>query len=420
MAWRRKRWAKGFCTEVRAWLCDRRSRSRRVGALLGLLTASGCVGADGGDTTATAELAAVAVEASSTRHPVGTVRIELDVDASRRVPVQLWYPAVEAARAEAEAGRPVVAFEPPGLERWILRVLTLQAPSSYVQRTMHAADAPAVAEAETPLPLVVFSHCADCMRFSSFSVAERLASLGFVVAAPDHVGGTYYDQLAGRSVGADLAFLDQRRADIEAVLDALLDPGADGVPDDLRGRLDADRVGMVGHSMGALTTGYVAATDARIRAIALLAMASAAPENDPLFGPLLNDRFRLSQLTQPALYVLAQEDLLGLLGINDFIHYDFEHHPREAWLATMADAGHFSVSDLCGLDDYFMQGCGSAFRVTQFLVPFTFIDNARAMQLTSDMVAAVFAAEFLDGDPQALAGVVEAAADVLTLDHHTP
>ena len=36
-------------------------------------------------------------------------------------------------------------------------------------------------------PLVVFSHHYEGVRFALFSVAERLASLGFVVAAPDHV-----------------------------------------------------------------------------------------------------------------------------------------------------------------------------------------------------------------------------------------
>lgn len=91
------------------------------------------------------EGAGAGIAASAPNHPPGTLRIELRVSDTRTVPVQLWYPAEESARAAAEAGRPVVEFEPPGSsQRETLERITRQAPATYELRTMHAADAPAV------------------------------------------------------------------------------------------------------------------------------------------------------------------------------------------------------------------------------------------------------------------------------------
>lgn len=42
---------------------------------------------------------------------VGTVRVVMDVSQGRRLPVQIWYPAVETARAEAKAGRPLQSLQ---------------------------------------------------------------------------------------------------------------------------------------------------------------------------------------------------------------------------------------------------------------------------------------------------------------------
>src|SRR5262245_22638431 len=82
------------------------------------------------------EVAPIALAAPQAGHAVGTQRLVLDVSASRRVPVQLWYPAVESARAEAESGHPVVEFEPEGSpERATLERLTRAASSDYSQRT---------------------------------------------------------------------------------------------------------------------------------------------------------------------------------------------------------------------------------------------------------------------------------------------
>jgi predicted dienelactone hydrolase len=198
-------------------------------------------------------------------HAVGTMRIKVLVSEGRILPVQLWYPADRAQR-ESVRGRPLLEIEPEVRENALLEELLSMAPEPGATHVMHAADAPAPLRQSAPFPLIVFSHCTDCVRYSTLTIAEHLASLGFVVAAPDHVRNTVYDLVEGTSVGLDLpGFLPQRVADMTAVLDTLLDVNASELPRGLRGRIDAQRVGAYGHSFGGLTTGLLVEQDARAR-----------------------------------------------------------------------------------------------------------------------------------------------------------
>jgi hypothetical protein len=350
---------------------------------------------------------------------VGTLRIEVDVAANRRVPVQLWYPAVESARTAAEAGRSIVEFEPAGAHRDQLIRIIRAAPAEFTQRLMHAAEAPDVYAQSQALPLILMSHCNDGQRYGLFSVAERLASKGFVVAAPDHVGNTYYDALAGTSVGPDFTFLERRRADILALLDVMLNPGARSVPSGLRGQIDADRIGMVGHSMGGLTTGYTAILDTRIRAIATLAIPLTASADDPIVSDIILPYTKLEDISQPTLFVRASDDMLQAFGFNDIMHRNFDSHPKEAWLVTLQDAGHYSVSDLCGLDASFADGCGNGVRLTT-QQPFKFLESRIANNDTARVVSAFLETQLLGANPQAISAAVAEDPKVLSLEHHTP
>ena len=94
-------------------------------------------------------------DGDTTNYPPGTTRIELRVSEGRTIPVQLWYPAVDSARAAASAGRPVVEFEPQGTpHRETLERITREAPDTYKLRTMHAAESPPVRESSEAFPLV--------------------------------------------------------------------------------------------------------------------------------------------------------------------------------------------------------------------------------------------------------------------------
>lgn len=102
--------------------------------------------------------------------------------------------------------------------------------------------APAVPDA-TPakgrFPLVVLSHGSGSRVQGMGWLATELAKAGFVVAGPNHPGTT-----SGYSTPGDTPKLWQRTADLSAVIDRLTGDGQ------WQGLVDADRIGVVGFSLG--------------------------------------------------------------------------------------------------------------------------------------------------------------------------
>lgn len=293
-------------------------------------------------------------------------------DAGRVLPVELWFPATEAARAEAVAGFPVEAFEleprRTQLAGWIQ-----QAPAVCIPRLAHSARDATPTDAGS-FPLIVLSHCTGCFRFSLHTLAERLASHGFVVAAPDHVDNTRFDN----TENVTDAFLAVRAADLASVLDALLDAQSSETPASLRGRLDATRVGVMGHSYGAVTAGKLVEFDARPRAGFLIAA--------PVDSPFLNHG-STPQVHRPLSWLLALEDnSISYLG-NQFIRDNFVQTPRPAWLLEVENAGHWSFSDIAGLGGDYLPGCGTGLRDPDGGA-FTYLDNDVARAIAARAVTA--------------------------------
>jgi len=321
-------------------------------------------------------------------YAVGSVTVTMmDRTGMRMLPVELWYPADEAARAEAATGRPIEAFE-EGARATRLTELVAAAPASCVRRTMHAAAAPAAATGTGSWPVLVFSHCHTCTRYDMAEVAERLASHGIVVAAPDHIDNTLWEGLAGTSVGVTAEFLRVRASDVSSVLDRLLDPAAAELPADLRGQLDAAHVAVMGHSFGAATTGVVVRDDPRF----IAALAVAAPIS--VLGPV-----NVTGLDVPYAFLLMREDnSIQEIG-NRFIRMDAMRVGGPATLVELDDGGHWSIADLCGLVPAFAAGCGEGVRGSvPGDVPFTYVDPAAARELAADVAAGFFATHLL-GDP---------------------
>jgi hypothetical protein len=316
-----------------------------------------------------------------------------DTAHNRVLTVEAWYPAAESARAAAEAGEPIEDFVQPDAEHATFVNLLKTAPNPGTRRQTQSARDASPASGTSLLPVIAFSHCASCLRFSSFTVAERLASFGFVVVAPDHAGDTLFDALAGNAAGIDSAFLETRRQDISAVLDAVLDPAGAVLPAGLRGRLDGNHVGMYGHSYGAATVGLALKEEPRLKA----GLALATPLANPLFPAVT-----MADIHQPALMLEMQEDnSIGTIG-NSFIDQDLADATSPTWVATLANAEHWSVSDICGLASMFPAGCTPpAIRQTDGQ-PFTDIDINEARGIAASYAAAFFAAE-LQGDTRGTA-----------------
>ena len=315
-------------------------------------------------------------------HPVGNARFVVP-NGDRDLLVELWYPADATTADAAAAGHPIADFVPAGPDRdafdGLLAALSPAGKLGTRLQTRSALDAKPAAGG--PWPTLAFSHCYNCVRFSTFSVAEHLASHGFLVAAPDHTGGTLFDDLKGEGAAIGEAFLVVRTSDISTVLDAVLDPNSALVPAPLRGLADPARVGAYGHSYGAATSGRVAQDDLRVRA----ALPIAAPVENPLFPGT-----HVADIHVPMLSLLAEEDnSIGAIG-NNLIALNFANQHPPARLVRVTDAGHWGFTDICGLTMGFSAGCGEGLRQSVPGEPFTYLDVEVGRGIASAYALAFF------------------------------
>ncbi len=312
-------------------------------------------------------------------HQVGNATFTAtDAARGRTLTIEVWYP-----RASAEpASEPVTQFVVDPDDRAIYEQLLADAPAG-CPSTDTASARDATPAADGPLPLLAFSHCHNCTRFSSFAIAERLASHGFVVAAPDHADNTLFDDLAGTGAELDAEFLAVRAADISFVLDVML-AGDHGL--DLT--LDPARVGVYGHSFGAVTTGLVIQDDPR--PVAGFAIAS------PMENPLLQG-VEVDDLVDPIGFLVAVEDnSITEIG-NVFIRRNFDEAPVPAFKAEVADAGHWSFSDMCAVHPQFAACCGAAERQTDG-TSFNYLPVDNGIAVAQAYVTAFFSQHLLDDE----------------------
>lgn len=366
-------------------------------AALLLATAWGCGSTSSGG-------GATAPDAAGPYPPASTTVVLTDQARGRSLTVEVWYPAVASARAAAEKGAPVEDFFASADDRARYAALLAESPDPGPSRRTHAARDAAPADTKDGYPLLVFSHCFECFRFSSFSIAERLASHGFVVAAPDHAGDTLFDPTL--PLTSDV--LQIRAADIRFVTTALLagTNGAEQLPASLRDTLDESRLGVFGHSFGSVTTGLVLQDDERFVA----GLGIAAPFENPLLTGV-----SMSRIRQPVLYLVAREDnSIGEIG-NQFIRLNFDQAPGPIRKVEVADAGHWSFSNICHLGDNFTPGCGEGVRQTVPGEAFTYLPIDQGIAIGQAYVTAFFLAE-LQGDEEARSYLTTAQpADVVSI-----
>ena len=143
-------------------------------------------------------------------------------------------------------------------------------------RTLEAADAarsrlfpceiwsPEATSSQVSLPLIVFSHSSGGNRRSAAFLCSHLASHGYVVAAMDHSEmvaaelAPAADETAGQRTARVDAVMASRVPDVRFLIDYVLGAGLN---------VDADRIGLVGHSFGGWTVLAVPEVDARVRSV---------------------------------------------------------------------------------------------------------------------------------------------------------
>ena len=316
--------------------------------------------------------------------PVGVATAELtDASRDRTLPVEIWYPATDEHR-----GRDL---DPAHQDRFQTLPMAPQASQAAVR------DA---AARDGVFPLVVFSHGFGGERRQTTHFCTHLASHGYAVASMDHVGNTTADLLqaamAVQSGGEPpdpfvlvQRFVDDRPADASFVIDRAL---AGDVPVGI----DAERIGITGHSFGGWTTLQTTGRDRRIRAALPLAPAGgASPLTEARGHDPIGDALGLEWGREvPTLFLVADLDtLLPLDGMRGLI--ERTPQPRRAVVLKNADHFHFcdgvaQVHDLFKMMGPMMQAGG----------PMTGIDTQSffaAMKPSSELCPGEHAYQMIQG-----------------------
>jgi len=208
-------------------------------------------------------------------HPVGTTILHLtdesrpdpwnlDVDA-RELKVTLWYPT------EQKDGERAPYMTPKESALFLKGSEIAGVPSGTLSRTRTNAVKDAEPAGEK-LPLVVLSPGFTKPLSSLTSLAEDLASRGYVVAGIDHTYESHVTTLSDGRVaeclvcdsdtdpGFGTRVVQGRAADVSFVLDQLPSKW------DGSGRIDRSRIAMAGQSMGGAAAMAAMVKDSRVRA----------------------------------------------------------------------------------------------------------------------------------------------------------
>ncbi len=264
--------------------------------------------------------------------PVGVRTVQLTDTARQRrlLPTEIWYPATDTYAGQDIAESTRDSYELlPGF------------PAAWQEAVRDASPQPG------RYPLVAFSHGFGGHRRQSTFLCTHLASHGYVVAALDHTGNTMFDviqavmtfQTSGQMPDANSLvheFIALRPADIGFMIDSLIG----GRAGEVANTIDAERIGMTGHSFGGWTTLAVTARDTRIRAALPLAPAGGASHMpvEPLRQSLSFDWGR----DVPTLFLVAERDsLLPLAGMHELLRKT----PGTKKMVVLRNADHMHFCD---------------------------------------------------------------------------
>ena len=169
-------------------------------------------------------------------YDVGAVTVELP-----RYRLEVWYPALpqSAAAVDAKIYDIRKALAPAEAEK--------VSDQDNPWQPCDCADGLPIENVSDPFPLVVFVHGTASFRTQTLGLVTHLASRGYVVAAADHPGLYLADTLA-LVCGYEPTDSRDLEGDIELAIETMRFP--EGELEFLRGRVDLERIALIGHSAG--------------------------------------------------------------------------------------------------------------------------------------------------------------------------
>lgn len=291
----------------------------------------------------------------------------------REVKVRLWYPAVTRPQAQ-----PAPYFLQP-LEGELFATRGGLPAQVFGFVLAHSVRGAALAGGER-FPVLLLSHGYGSVSALHSSVAEELASQGYVVAALSHPRGGGPLVFPDGRVVSDVVEISPAKpelnrrvqdlwtADARFVLDQLTRLDEADAQGRFTGRLDLTRVGMFGHSFGGSTSGEACRTDPRVKA--------GLNMDGTFFGDLDGE------VHVPFLVMNGE----GASADGSRARF-FEHLRATGYDVSFQGAGHFSFTDL-----------GLALPLLQQYLPRTnagdyqlgTLDGGRAVSLVTAYVLAFF------------------------------
>ncbi len=301
-------------------------------AALGVATAGSGSGSAGVPGVATVSGDAVPTVSSlgptSFVHPgpfaAGEATITLPYD---KAPVEIWYPAPpSSARGRPQATYNVATWLPPSLK-------ALLPPGFGVRYRTGAYRGLPVASGR--FPLVLFSHGFAGFRDQSTFLTSRLATWGFVVAAPDYLATDLTAVLSGHLAATTTANVKEG----EAAISLMNHENAPHVGP-WSGHLDLSKVAAIGHSLGGELSEQLASVDPEVTTFIGMAGASVGGFAGHQAGAI----GRVPR--KPGMLMVGTKDQVASpLGIARA--YEDLRPPKR--LVTLKGAGHLVFSDICQL-----------------------------------------------------------------------
>lgn len=318
-------------------------------------------------------------------YPVGARRLVL-VDSSRAgrtLVTEVWYPAVRGT-----GRRPHRFSEFFGRHAGVAAevVARFGGKMAEVDRRFRSVARRDARVRRGRFPLLVFSHGNGGIRHQNVLQVEYLASHGYIVASPDHTGNAALAPLPDVAVVYDgkarARSAKDRPRDVSFVIDELIRRSA-ARRGWLSGRIDPERIGVLGHSFGGFTACKVAETDPRVKAI--LAMTVALGRSVQI----------------PVMVMLAGRDHTVTAAGNRLAGTYWRVCDGPKYLLTFVRAGHFTFSDMDLINPRFGDGVGKDRKTGE-----PYLDTKRAKELINAYSLAFFDA-WLKGDAGARARLRE-------------
>jgi predicted dienelactone hydrolase len=243
-------------------------------------------------------------------------------------PVEVWYPATAAA----VAGKPTATYN---VATWLPASLRSLIPAGF-SVTYPSGGVRGVAVAPGRYPLVLFSHGYAGFRDQSTFLTARLASWGFVVAAPDHFSRDLTEVLGGvGATGATSTTTDVQDLEHTVTLMAAQDTDPSSP---FHGHVDTKLLGAVGHSAGGAAVESLAVADPHVATFIGLAGATVGAFGQRSSGTAS------TVPTQPGLLMSGTADTV-VPTASIVAAYHRLHPPKR--LILVKGAGHLVFADLC-------------------------------------------------------------------------